>query len=414
MTMRILVGNYYLQKTGGSENYTYALATTLKKMGHEVEYFGFVLGEVSKKLESEGITFMHNKQYDLILANHVPVVERLFLHGFTIQTCHGALVELEQPSPYADAYVSVTEEVHNHLKELGFDSDIMLNGIDCERFSPKRPLQKELTNVLSLCQSDESNTFLRECCESIGVNFSSCNKHTDNVWAIEEEINKADLVIGIGRSLYDAMACGRCVLSFDNRDYVNQALGDGYINKDNISESIKNNCSGRRFRKQFTKESLVEELRKYNPNDGQWAREYALEHLNMKKSAERYISLYKKRSKDDLTQLYGNKLPSLRNIIDSNTKVFHLENEQNIAIIQRIQQECAIISNQITDINNSVQNNTSNVNNLYCTISRLENELKKSNNKRNKYLRTIRLIIYILSILIIVILTLHIFMFQSL
>lgn len=384
--MRILVGNYYLQKTGGSENYTYALATTLKKMGHEVEYFGFVLGEVSKKLESEGITFMHNKQYDLILANHVPVVERLFLHGFTIQTCHGALVELEQPSPYADAYVSVTEEVHNHLKELGFDSDIMLNGIDCERFSPKRPLQKELTNVLSLCQSDESNTFLRECCESIGVNFSSCNKHTDNVWAIEEEINKADLVIGIGRSLYDAMACGRCVLSFDNRDYVNQALGDGYINKDNISESIKNNCSGRRFRKQFTKESLVEELRKYNPNDGQWAREYALEHLNMKKSAERYI-YYKKHQVLDYSVL-TKRILYLHGILTVNKKESETIIKQQTIEIQQLQKQRTAMQRSITDCHQHIEYFNKQLNEMNCA-------LQHANRKRNKYLRTIRLIIYI-------------------
>ena len=39
------------------------------------------------------------------------------------------------------------------------------------------------------------------------------------VFNIEDKINEADLVVGIGRSLLDAMSCGRPVVSFDDRIY---------------------------------------------------------------------------------------------------------------------------------------------------------------------------------------------------
>jgi glycogen synthase len=39
--MRILLANNHLMKTGGTENYIYALAVELKRRGHDVEYFTF-------------------------------------------------------------------------------------------------------------------------------------------------------------------------------------------------------------------------------------------------------------------------------------------------------------------------------------------------------------------------------------
>lgn len=321
--MRILVGNIHLATTGGTENYTYALATKLKEMGHEVEYFTFVKGLVSDKLEAAGIPYMSHDKYDLILANHHIVVDRLHKHGFTIQTCHGVLTPLEQPSPFAHRHVSISSEIKKHVAKKGYESSILLNGIDCERFYPQKPLHDKLTGVLSLCQSETANNFIKECCETLDPNikFLRCNKYTDNVWEVEKKINEADLVIGIGRSLYDAMACGRCVMSFDIRENNladNKATGDGYISAENIEQSIADNCIGRDRRIDFTKENFINELKKYNPKDGEWTRSYALENLNMKKSAQLYIDLYKetiqgkpnadngnKATKKEITQEYS-------------------------------------------------------------------------------------------------------------
>lgn len=302
--MRILTGNNHLQKTGGTENFTFALSVELKRLGHEVEYFTFEKGEISDKLEDAGIPFMSHNEYDLILVNHNTVVEYLWPYGYIIQTCHGTVPDLEQPSPFADRFVCVTEEVRIHLQNKGLKADVILNGIDCNRFAPHVTIHSQLTSVLSLSQSDELNTFIKSCCENIGVSFMSCNKFTDNVWEIENDINKADLVVGIGRSLYDAMACGRCIISYDNRSYVNGSIGDGYITSDNIEKSIWYNCSGRGLHKTFTKEEFIAELKKYNPSDGQWAREYALEHLNVAITVQHYLSLYSLHEQTEEDSLY--------------------------------------------------------------------------------------------------------------
>lgn len=302
--MKILLGTHYLAKTGGTENYTYALAMELKRLGHDVEHFGIVRGKVSSLLEEQGIPFMSANYYDLILANHNTVVEKLWPYGFVIQTCHGNIAELEQPSPYADAYVAVSEEVKEHLLSKGFQTTaVIANGIDCNRFSPKKPVSPTLQTVLSLCQSDVANDFIRRCCERRNIRFLQSNKFTDNVWSIEDMINESDLVVGLGRSAYDAMACGRAVLVYDFRQYMGEFLGDGMLTPESIGKSMLCNCSGRASRLRYDEQAFIDEMQKYSPELAAWSREYALENLNIEVAAKKYLAVYE--SLSDYKQEFG-------------------------------------------------------------------------------------------------------------
>lgn len=292
--MKILLGTHYLAKTGGTENYTYALAMELKRQGYDVEHFAIVKGKTSSLLEEQGIPFMSGEQYDLILANHTTVVEKLWPYGFVIQTCHGTIPELEQPSPYADAYVGVSEEVKEHLQRLGFEATVIPNGIDCKRFCPKKPVSPRLSTVLSLCHSDIANDFVRRCCEQAGLKFIQCNKFKENVWAIEDVINECDLIVGLGRSAYDAMACGRCVLVYDFREhYMNEFLGEGMLTPENIGKAMSCNCTGKASRLKYDEQAFIDEMQKYSPELAAWSREYALKNLNIEEAVRKYFDVYR-------------------------------------------------------------------------------------------------------------------------
>lgn len=294
--LNILVANQHLKRTGGTENYTYALALALKRLGHNVDYFCFDKGEVSDRLEESGIPFLSRHFYDLILANHIYPVRYLRFRGIIVQTSHGLLPELEQPSEYADYHVAVSAEIQNYINSLGFRCELINNGIDCSRFSPINKLSNKLTKVLSLCQSERANNIIKGCCEELKVSFVSLNKFTDNVWNVEKYINEVDLVIGIGRSLYDSMACGRCVISFDYRDYMDHPMGSGYLNGTNIQNSIYHNCTGREREGHYmTKDDLIKEMLKYDPTDGEWARQYSLSNLNIDRVVNRYLSFYSRK-----------------------------------------------------------------------------------------------------------------------
>ncbi|HHX79070.1 MAG TPA: glycosyltransferase family 4 protein [Acholeplasmataceae bacterium] len=294
--MNILVATNHLQTTGGTESYTYALIVELIKKGHHVEYFTFEKGEVSDIIENLGVKFRKKIFYDLILANHYNVVDHLHKRGFIIQTCHGICNELEKPSPKADAYVAISYEVQEYLLKQGIKSSLILNGIDCNRFTSKRDLFPKLNTVLSLCQSEEANKTIQKACTAINVDFIKANKYIENTWFIEDIINKADLVIGIGRSLYDAMACGRAIISYDSRSY-SKSLGDGYLNNENIHQSLRYNCSGRYSQKEYSFQDLISEMNKYNFADGQYFRDFSLQNLNIEIVTQKYIFIFLSRKK---------------------------------------------------------------------------------------------------------------------
>lgn len=285
--MKILITNHWLKKLGGSETFTYTLAKELQRKGHEVHFFTNVEGLVSNRLLAEGVKRSNLKsKYDLILANHHTTVDKVHHLGPTIQTCHGVIPKLEQPSENADILVAISEEVALHIKT----THIIRNGVDCQRFKPSRKLPSKPKKILSLVHSDEANILLRKLCKELNIHLLPFNKYSNPIWDIERIINQCDLVISLGRGVYEAMACGVAVVVFDKRPY-QKAMADGYLSKDIIDKVIKNNCSGRFFKHEFTKEELASEIQKYNPKDGVFLRNYALEHFNIEYQAEKYLNL---------------------------------------------------------------------------------------------------------------------------
>ena len=304
----ILIANHQLKSVGGSETFTYALVEALKNKGYSVDYFTFFKGITSDKIEQNlGVKFMSKKRYDLILANHYTCIRFLSRKGPIVQTCHGIFPKLEKPSLYADGFVSISEEIKAHILKKGYKSTLILNGINCTRYSSKTPINNELKNVLSLSQSKVANSKIESVCKEIGVNFKKLNKHINPIWNVEDLINEADLVIGLGRSAYEAMACGRPVVIYDERDY-NSSKADGYMTTDLISKCVANNCSGRYFNYKFSKSDLIKSFQSYNPIDGDAMRNYALTHFNIDNTIEQYLNyartLKKRNSKLRLTIAY--------------------------------------------------------------------------------------------------------------
>lgn len=285
----ILVANNHLNNVGGSETFTYTLIEELVKRDNiEVEYFTFERGLVSDKIEKElKVNFLKKKKYDLILASHNTCVERLYKLGFTIQICHGIYPVLEQPSYKAKGYVSISQEVQNHLNKYGFSSKIILNGINLNRFKVQNVISKQLQTVLSLCQSEEANNFIKTCCDYLNVKLIEVNKNIEGIWDIENLINSSDLVVGLGRSAFDAMACGRPVIIYDYRNYLG-SLGDGYI-KDTLGLSLQNNCSGRYFKYNLSMDDFILELQKYNFKDGEFYRKFAERELDISKKVDEFL-----------------------------------------------------------------------------------------------------------------------------
>lgn len=290
--MNVLVGNNHLESIGGSEMYTYDIIKSLsKKEGVSVEYFTFHRGQVSEKIEDElKVSFKSKKKYDLVVASHYPVIEELCLLGPTIQVCHGIVPGLEEPNPLADIHVSVSQEIADSLKRKGFKSEILLNGLDLQTKSNHKPIHNIVNRILSLCQSEKANEVLREICREEDWHFTAFNKNVNPTFHIEDIINDHDIVIGLGRSCFDAMACARPVVIYDQREY-NGNLADGYLYPELFDSFVLHNCSGRYAQKVLDKAALKKEILKYHLEDGEKLRKIAEQKLDVDKLTDSLIAL---------------------------------------------------------------------------------------------------------------------------
>lgn len=289
--MKILITNEFLDLFGGSEAWCYAIASELKRRQYDVFIYTPLKGKIYKEFEKLGILFSNTGHFDLILDNHNLI--KNFTSDVIIHTCHG-ITPLGQPIKNNNIInVAVSEGIG---KKWGVNK-IITNGIDTNRFFPITKPRKKLQKILSLCKSDTANDILKIICNDINVDLEIM--YGKEIFNIENKINESDLVIGVGRSLLDAMSCGRPVISFDDRFYFKtRMLGYGYITPDKFDKYIKDSFTGNAEQKTLTKLDLVKEIvLKYNPNDGEINRKFILENYNISKTVDEYLKIYNKYKK---------------------------------------------------------------------------------------------------------------------
>jgi hypothetical protein len=297
--MSVLVTNNYLERLGGSETFTYTLVKEIQRREGEVDVFTFHKSDIFKELP---FVDKLKDEYDIIFANHNSCVKCIkHIKGFKFQTCHGTTPELEQPESGIDHYVSISEEVQAHLRSKGFESTVIRNGVDCERFGPKRPINKECKSVFCICQGKEAISNIAIACEKLNLEFFYINdssfplghNNQRSYFKIEEFIDRADLVFTLGRGAYESMACGRNVIVYDSRSYM-ESKADGIITPETINDMLETNCSGRRFNYKYDADDVIEEIKKYKPEYGEYNRAFALENLNIRKQLDKYIRIHNK------------------------------------------------------------------------------------------------------------------------
>ena len=226
-----------------------------------------------------------NVFYDRAILNHgqclTYLLKRVGMNRI-IFTSHGVIPGAEKPVSGADVYVSVSEEVQARLAKDGYESVVIRNPINLDRFNATKPSLK-LGKVLWLSNNPRSKEkLIRGAAKGLRVKIIGRETQQRDV---RSSIMWADLVIGLGRSAYEAMAMRRNVIVLDYKG------ADGFVDLDSILEFRKANCSGRRYGENWGIPRLVEEFGKYNPDLGDSLREYIAENNNVETIAEQYLCL---------------------------------------------------------------------------------------------------------------------------
>lgn len=330
--MKILLGNNTLSIYAGSETWTYTLAVALKRAGHDVSCFSPELGDIANDLKVEGIRCFSSipvgeirpfsiilddsisQDYDFIIANHWHIVEYLrkcFPKTPIISTVHGVIHTMpdgshapEHPSMNGgvNQFISVSEEVQEVLKaEYNIESLLIRNFIDTKKYKKtkvhKKPEQLFINSNYLLADSEEVNV-IREVAKHYGARLAAAgigfgNPSKDILKAVKD----SDVVFGYGRSILEALACGKLAIVHGHRDTgteMNRGTG-GVITEESVDELRSVNFSGRNAQGVvWDAEKFIKEIdTHYKKSTFEWGPDYVAKNHNAVFAAQQFVELGK-------------------------------------------------------------------------------------------------------------------------
>lgn len=247
--MKILITNNKLDTFGGSENWCLTMAQALIKLGHTVHFQSNKYGSMAKIIQGIGAVNRLDNKYDLVLANHSTTKKFIdHVQGYKIQTVHSKFIDIEQPFKGVDKHIAITGEVKEHFKL----DDVIYNPVNTDVFKETRQVSEKVKNVLCLCQGKEAQKKVKEFCNANGLNLHINTKWHNplNQQQLAEKMNWADVVVSVGRGVYEALYCNRHIICYDSRGYDNQS-NHYIINNLEFFHQLNYNFTGR-FQSQAT------------------------------------------------------------------------------------------------------------------------------------------------------------------
>lgn len=298
--MKILVGNNTLYQLAGSETHALTLALELKKQGHEVCAYSPILGIIAKTLKNNGVECFNappDKEFDLIIASHHPIVSTLRLKypkTPIISTIHGILhtqgsAKLpEYPADGVNQFVAVSEEVQKKLKDdYGLDSVIIRNFFQIEANFPINKIPKKfLFNSNYNVKGDQVFKTVEEIANYYHAELLAIGNNFYETPDVRTAILQSDIVFGIGRSVLEGVALGRLGV-------VHGRWGTGgVVCQKNIKNLQYYNFSGRNATRLWTPDETIKEIDEfYTQENLDWCHQYMLENHNVGKAVLEYLSL---------------------------------------------------------------------------------------------------------------------------
>ena len=313
--MRILLANDAFHTVGGSETYLLTLAEQLLRLGHDVRIYARLAGDMASLARERGID-VHTELADLgepadvvlsqdshlayVLAEHWPQVPQVFV-------CHSSLFDFQQPPllPGAvGAVVVMNDRVRHRMAALNADLRVvrLTQPIDTDRLIPRGSPHPEPRRALVLSNylDGPALELLTETWGETGVEVVQLGTPSGRTMLPEAEIAAADIVVGKGRSVLDAMACGRPA-------YVYDVLGaDGWVTPDSYPGLEADGITGQLTGGSVQPERLRADLAAYDPIMGQDNRNLVLHHHQARAHAHSVLDLLQEVAPDARTGLSPN------------------------------------------------------------------------------------------------------------
>ena len=299
--MHIVLGTEEFASIGGSETYLLTTAEQLARLGHQVTIYAGRLGEMSREAWERGIPVVGHldelpascdgaiTQFAttaLALAEHYGNPPQLFV-------AHSGAIDAMRPPQVegvVGAVVVMNDHVRRRMEALAIDRRIvrLRQPVDIDRFSPRGVNREEPRTVLLLGNylRGSRRSALVAVLEELGLECRQVGAHGQRAHPrVELEIADADIVVGYGRAVLEAMAAGKAAYVYDHSG------GDGWVTPKSYERLEANGFAGLAGGAAVDTARLTADLTGFAPDMGLANRELARVNHDARGHAVELVSL---------------------------------------------------------------------------------------------------------------------------
>jgi hypothetical protein len=299
--MRLVLATNHLG-LGGSESYLLTVAEQLDRLGHEVAVYTPEPGDGAELAQARGIAVIEESglgdDFDAALvqdagvsyrlAGRCPGVSQLFV-------AHSAKFDLQAP-PQLDgmvgAVVALNDRVAQRMRSFATGVEVvrLRQPIDTERFAPLGTLPEVPRSALLLSNapSDDRFAMLEAACAEGGLELARLGGLSGNEMDIRPALTAVEIVIGYGRSILEAMACGRAAYVYDWKG------GDGWITPESYPAVEADGIAGGGSDVVLDGARLADDLRRYSASMGPVNHDLVLANHRARLHAQQLVELFER------------------------------------------------------------------------------------------------------------------------
>jgi len=304
--MELIVATHQLAAPGGPQSYALTVAEHLARLGHSVTLYAREIGamaalarerclNVSAELDElpervEGVIVGVDRSLAFELAGRYPDAVRVFVvHGVD---------DIHLPPP-VDGVVAATVALNDRLAVraaacVGAGEVVrMRQPVDMRRFSAGKQPAPRPARVLLLGNYHGAHgsraQVIMDAWSRAGLSWDQVG-HPRASLAVAERMTEADIVVGYGRSIIEAMACERPAYVFDH------AGGDGWVTPDSYERIEAAGFSGLALGTPPDAARLRADLDAYRPELGKLGRDLVRTHHDARQHAAELVALLRRLS----------------------------------------------------------------------------------------------------------------------
>lgn len=285
--MRVLHVTHSLTGATGVQTYLLTVADAMQRAGHDVWITADELGDAADHAERLGLRVLRGPpdqpdELDVAIvhsaiASHETALTRPGLAQVFI--AHGSVFDNYVP-PQAAGQVSAvvtlfeTTRLRIETTALPIPCHALVQPVDRMRFRDRAPIRTTPRRVLVLSNYLEGERLerLRDACARAGIEMRHVGATGEGTtMRPEDAINEADIVVGKGRAIVEAMACGRAAYVYDMWG------GDGWVTPESYDRIAARGFGGVALPGDRDAGRIADDLAAYSPALGGWGAETVLQ-----------------------------------------------------------------------------------------------------------------------------------------